>query len=105
MSTTLASILVDMSETLTFMLLKCLKPSPGAVYNIERQYWNGKEKPEAITFPNSTRQSLYGTSLNANADLFFPRTERGPSITIAKRFKPKLLGANSPGAVKPSHLY
>lgn len=91
-----------MSKTLISILLKSLKLSLGAVYNIERQYWNGKEKPEAITFPNSTRQSLNGASLNANADLFFPRTERGPAITIAKRFKPKLLGANSPGTVVDS---
>mmetsp|Transcript_25692 Transcript_25692/g.51489 ORF Transcript_25692/g.51489 Transcript_25692/m.51489 type:complete len:235 (+) Transcript_25692:41-745(+) len=78
-------------------------PSPGAVYNIESQFWNGPDKHNGIGFSNSTRQSLYGTSLGANADMFFPKPESGPAITIAKRLKTKSLGSSSPGAVYDVH--
>lgn len=74
-------------------------PSPGAVYNIEKQYWNGLDKNDGIGFTNSNRQSLYGNSLSSNADMFIPQNETGPAITIAKRFKPKMLGKSTPGAI------
>jgi len=79
-------------------------PSPGAVYNIQNQFWNGPEKHNGIGFSNSTRGDLYGSSLGSNADMFFARPETGPSISIAKRLKVKELGASSPGAVYDVHV-
>ncbi|KAJ1436494.1 hypothetical protein B484DRAFT_445615 [Ochromonadaceae sp. CCMP2298] len=78
-------------------------PSPGAVYNIEKQYWNGPVKDEGIGFANGERGELYGTSTAANADMFFPRPAVGPQISIAKRFKPKSLNAATPGAIYDVH--
>jgi len=79
-------------------------PSPGAVYNIEKQYWNGPVKNEGIGFANGERGELYGASLGANADMFFPKPETGPKISIAKRFKPRSLAPNSPGAIYNVHV-
>lgn len=79
-------------------------PSPGAVYNTEKLYWNGPEKGQAISFPRSGRGALYGASLGANADMFIPKPEIGPAITIAKRTKLKQLGADAPGAVYDYHV-
>ncbi len=79
-------------------------PSPGAVYNIEKQYWNGPEKSEGIGFVNAPRQNLYGTSLGANADMFFPKFETGPCITISKRFKAKRGGDSTPGPIYDVHV-
>jgi hypothetical protein len=79
-------------------------PSPGAVYNIESCYWNGPDKHNGIGFANSTRGALYGSSLGANADMFFAKPETGPSISIAKRLKVKEIGASSPGAIYDVHV-
>jgi hypothetical protein len=79
-------------------------PSPGAVYNVESVYWNGPDKHNGIGFSNSTRQPLYGSALGANADMFFPKTESGPAVSIAKRLKVKQLGASSPGAIYDVHV-
>lgn len=74
-------------------------PSPGAVYNIEKQFWNGREKSMGIGFVNATRGDLYGTSLGANADMYMPKYETGPAISIAKRFKVKKAQDSTPGAI------
>lgn len=74
-------------------------PSPGPVYNIEKCYWNGPIKNTGVGFLNETRDSMYGPSLGANCDMYFPKEERGPQITIAKRLKPKSLQAQTPGAI------
>ena len=79
-------------------------PSPGAVYNIEKCYWNGKEKSDGIGFVNANRQNLYGTSLGANADMYAPKPDYGPAITIAKRLKKKERGADTPGPVYDVHV-
>ena len=79
-------------------------PSPGAVYNIQNQFWNGPEKHNGVGFANGTRQPLYGSSLGANADMFFAQPESGPAISIAKRLKVKQLGSASPGAVYDVHV-
>jgi len=78
-------------------------PSPGAVYNIDKQFWNGREKGMGIGFPNSTRQNLYGSSLGANADMFIPKYETGNAITIASRFKQKRPQEGTPGAIYDVH--
>ncbi len=79
-------------------------PSPGAVYNIEKQFWNGPEKSEGIGFVNAARQNLYGSSLGANADMYFPRSESGPCITIASRFKIKRSSDSTPGSIYDVHV-
>ncbi len=79
-------------------------PSPGAVYNIEKQYWNGPEKQDGIGFVNAARQNLYGSSLSANADMYFPKNETGPAITIAKRFKIKKGTDSTPGPIYDDHV-
>lgn len=79
-------------------------PSPGAVYNIEKQYWNGPVKNEGIGFVNAPRQNLYGSSLGANADMYLPRSDTGRSITIAKRFKIKKSSDSTPGPIYDVHV-
>lgn len=79
-------------------------PSPGAVYNIEKQYWNGPVKNEGIGFVNATRQNLYGSSLGANADMYLPKSDTGRSITIAKRFKIKKGSDSTPGPIYDVHV-
>ena len=77
-------------------------PSPGAVYNIERQYWNGPDKQKAISFNCDNRKPLYeGTP--TDADMLWPQLSKGPSITIAKRIKHKEPGADGPGAIYEVH--
>lgn len=79
-------------------------PSPGAVYNIEKKYYMGPEKSMGIGFANSNRGALYGASTSANADMFVPKPETGPAITIAGRPKQKFLTAGTPGAVYDVHV-
>lgn len=79
-------------------------PSPGAVYNIEKVYYNGPDKGQGIGFGNSTRQGLFGASASANADLFIPKYETGNAVTIAKRFKRKDTNSASPGPVYDVHV-
>lgn len=80
-------------------------PSPGAVYNIEKKYYMGPEKGDGIGFANSTRMSLYGNSETANADMFIPKPETGPAITIAGRPKPtRFLNVGTPGAIYDVHV-
>jgi hypothetical protein len=79
-------------------------PSPGAVYNIENTFWNGPEKNLGIGFANSARGALYGSSLGANADMYFEKAEKGKGVSIAKRLKIKELGSSSPGAIYDVHV-
>lgn len=80
-------------------------PSPGAVYNIEKKYYLGPEKSMGIGFANATRGSLYGASTSANADMFIPKPETGPAITIAGKPKPsKFLQTPTPGAIYDVHV-
>jgi len=79
-------------------------PSPGAVYNIEKQFYLGPEKRDGIGFPNSTRNDLFGGSTTANADMFIPKPETGPAITIAARPKQsKYRRHGTPGAIYDVH--
>ena len=80
-------------------------PSPGAVYNIEKKYYTGPEKHDGIGFAVSNRQDLFGKSASANADMFIPKPEYGPAITIAGKPKPKVLNTEtSPGPVYDVHV-
>ncbi|RYH32029.1 hypothetical protein EON65_01355 [archaeon] len=79
-------------------------PSPGAVYNIEKKYWNGPDTQGGIGFPQSTRTDLFGRSAGADADLFYPKDNRGVAVTIAGRHKYKPLGSDTPGAVYDVHV-
>lgn len=80
-------------------------PSPGAVYNIEKQFYLGPEKRDGIGFPNSTRNDLFGGSTTANADMFIPKPETGPAITIAARPKlSKYRSQGTPGAIYDVHV-
>jgi hypothetical protein len=81
-------------------------PSPGAVYNIEKKYYTGPEKSMAIGFPNSTRAPLFNNSAGANADMFMPKPEMGPAITIAGKSKQqtKFLNFQTPGPIYDVHV-
>lgn len=78
-------------------------PSPGAVYNVGKCYWNGPDKGEAIGFSVSTRKSLYGGSTTADADMFIPKSEKGIAVTMAGRPKTPQLTTTTPGAVYDVH--
>lgn len=73
-------------------------PSPGAVYNIEKQYWNGPVKTQAIGFNRDTRKPLYSGG-GGDADMLWPALPKGRSVTIAKKLKIKEKGSDTPGAV------
>jgi hypothetical protein len=79
-------------------------PSPGAVYNIEKKYWNGVEKSGGTTFSQATRQNPFDRSIAKDAELFFPKPDMGPSITIAGKHSYKLVGCVSPGPVYDVHV-
>jgi hypothetical protein len=79
-------------------------PSPGAVYNIEKKYYMGPDKFGGIGFPNASRQPLFTSSTAANADMFIPKPETGPAITIAGRHKPKFVTESSPGPIYDVHV-
>ena len=74
-------------------------PSQGAIYNIEKCYWNGPDKQQPIGFPVSSRTPLYNGSCTADADMFMPKYETGNAITIASRLKTKSLSSSTPGAI------
>jgi hypothetical protein len=80
-------------------------PSPGAVYNIEKKYYRGPEKPMGVGFANANRQAPIGKSVSANADMFVPKPDYGSAITMAGKPKPKTLNTQtSPGAVYDAHV-
>eukprot|EP01038_Epipyxis_sp_PR26KG_P005932 gene5932-8179_t len=79
-------------------------PSPGAVYNIDNAFYMGPEKKMGIGFGNSSRQPLFNSSAGADADMFIPKYETGPAITISKRFNSKSTTSLTPGAVYDVHL-
>lgn len=80
-------------------------PSPGAVYNIEKVYWNGPDKNNGIGFSNAPRNSLYGGSSSADADVFMPKYDTGHGITIGKRFNSdKKFSYSTPGAIYDVHV-
>mmetsp|Transcript_6146 Transcript_6146/g.9268 ORF Transcript_6146/g.9268 Transcript_6146/m.9268 type:complete len:234 (-) Transcript_6146:239-940(-) len=78
-------------------------PSPGAVYNTSGVYRNGKDKYIKISFNCDARKPLYNESASANADLLWPKLDRGPSITMGKRLKRRTKGDDTPGAIYEVH--
>jgi hypothetical protein len=79
-------------------------PSPGAVYDIEKKYYLGPEKSMGIGFCNASRQPLFNAAASANADMFIPKPETGPAITIAGRHKSKFNTEKSPGPIYDVHV-
>ena len=73
-------------------------PSPGAVYNIEKVYWNGPDKGKQISFNCDQRKSLHEGG-NTDADMLWPSLSKGTSITIAKRIKYKNHAEGTPGCI------
>jgi hypothetical protein len=57
-----------------------------------------------VAFPNSERKPLFDASTSANADMFIPKAETGPAITIAGRHKQKFFAASTPGAIYDVHV-
>jgi len=78
-------------------------PSAGAVYNIDKQFWNGPERTSGVGFSNGSRGDLYGSSLGANADMYVAKPEHGHAVTIGKKLQSKELGADTPGAIYDVH--
>jgi hypothetical protein len=78
-------------------------PSPGAVYNTSELFRSGKDKAIKISFNCDRRPPLYNPSISANADLLLLKPDRGPSVTIGQRLKPKSRGADTPGAIYEVH--
>lgn len=79
-------------------------PSPGAVYQIEKCYWNGPDKTSGIGFNCDSRKPLYNEAASANADMVYPQMKTGPAITMAARFKVKNPSESTPGAVYEVHV-
>jgi hypothetical protein len=78
-------------------------PSPGAVYNVDRQYWNGPEKQLGISFNCDNRKPLNGESASSNADMMWPKLKTGPMLTMGARFKTKNAAESGPGAIYDVH--
>lgn len=65
-------------------------PSPGAIYNIEKTYFNGPDKGVRVGFNCDSRDPSSGSaSTGNNADPVYPKLPTGTAITIAQRFKEK----------------
>jgi len=74
-------------------------PSPGAVYNVGKTYWNGPEKTLEIAFNCDQRKDPGAQSCTSEADLFVPKSQTGTAITIAKRFNIKNNTSSNPGPI------
>jgi hypothetical protein len=72
-------------------------PSPGAVYNIQNQYWNGPVKTQKIGFNKDKRRPLYSGG-GGDADMLWPSLPKGRSVTIGKKLPRKEKGSDTPGA-------
>ena len=70
------------------ILLVCV----GAVYNVKFP------KTVGIGFNCDKRKYPGRNSITMEADLFFPKADYGPAITIAKRFTVKNCSDSNPGA-------
>lgn len=78
-------------------------PSPGAVYDTQKIFKNGRDKNIKISFNCDKRKPLYNESASQNADMLWPKLDRGPAISIGKRLKRKEKGSDTPGAVYEVH--
>jgi len=86
------------SEARAGMAMKT--PSPGAVYNLGKTYWNGPSKQQAIGFNCDNRKPLHeGDQCTKDADMYMPRANYGQAKSIAGRLVHKAQGADTPGAV------
>jgi hypothetical protein len=74
-------------------------PSPGAVYDIDQTFYLGKDKGQKIGFPNASRLPMFNNSTSSNADMFFPKSDPGRAVSIAKRLKRKDTISYTPGAI------
>ena len=75
-------------------------PSPGAVYNVGKTYWNGPDKSQPIGFNRDHRKPLHvGENASKDADMFLPKPTYGTARSIAKKLKRKEKGSDTPGAV------
>jgi hypothetical protein len=72
-------------------------PSPGAVYNIDKVYYNGPDHGQKVGFNLDSRKPLYdGDCAGKNADPVYPKLPTTTGITIGRRFKPKARLKESP---------
>lgn len=78
-------------------------PSPGAVYNTDKIYRDGKDKRIKISFNCDKRRPLYNESASQNADMLWPKLDKGPAISMGKRLKQRTKGDRTPGAVYDVH--
>jgi hypothetical protein len=78
-------------------------PSPGAVYDTANVFKHGKDKNIKISFNCDKRRPLHNSSASENADMLWPKLDRGPAITIGKRLKHRSKGDDTPGAVYEVH--
>lgn len=74
-------------------------PSPGAVYNVGKTYWNGPQKTLEIGFNCDTRKDPGSMSVTSEADMYVPKSMTGPAITIAKKFSLKDVSSSNPGPI------
>jgi len=80
-------------------------PSPGPVYNIDKQFYTGPVKNEGISFNTDSRKPLYGGCASADADMLLPKLSPGPAITIGKKLKFRDHSADTPGSVYDVQKY
>ena len=74
-------------------------PSPGAVYNLGQTYYTGPTKQVKIGFNCDTRADPSKECITAEADMYSPKPEYGPGISIAKRFTVKNQANDNPGPI------
>ena len=79
-------------------------PSPGAVYNITKQYYNGYDTFKGISFSQDKRKPLGVASTSADADMLLPKLPPSRSITIAKRITQKFHNSGVPGPIYDVHV-
>jgi hypothetical protein len=78
-------------------------PSPGPVYNIDKQFYTGAEKNEGIGFNCDSRKDSKPLPAGAGADMVLVKMPKSVAITIGKRFKQKTGAGTSPGNIYNAH--
>lgn len=77
-------------------------PSPGAIYQIENQYWNGPNKSLGIGF-NTDPRFPETKGQDSNTAGYVPKYKTGKAITIGQRVKMIMPGSDTPGPIYNAH--
>eukprot|EP01035_Chromulina_nebulosa_P017768 gene17768-23370_t len=78
-------------------------PSPGAIYNIDKVFYNGPDKFKGIGFSTSKRKPLSTAMTSADAEMLMIKLPSVTPITIAKKIPIRLTLSDAPGPIYNVH--